>query len=143
MSGAPGAGKSTLARTIQSKYPKDEFFILSTDDYWGPEYDFEISKLRGAHIWNQKRCKDYCELGRNVIIDNTNTTFKEVENYLDIAKEFGYWVSVVRPTTDWAVNAEACYNKNVHGVPYETVLRMVKRLDWDLEKKVLEYMINE
>lgn len=144
LSGCSGSGKSTLAKKIKEKFDNENevFWILSTDEFWGKEYNFDAKKLGQAHQWNQKRCKDLCEIGRNVIIDNTNLTFKEIEVYLDIAKEFGYWVSSVRPANEWSSNPSECFNKNVHSVPQKVIEAQCARQQWNLQEQITRYMID-
>lgn len=45
--GIPGSGKSYLARELaqESQSP----YICSADDFFGPDYDFDVSRLAEAH----------------------------------------------------------------------------------------------
>lgn len=142
MSSPSGSGKSTLAKKIKEKYETNNevIWILSTDEYWGKGYEFDHKKLGEAHHWNQKRCKDFCELGRSVIIDNTNLTFREIQVYLDIAKEFGYFVSLVRPCNEWGGSSVGCFEKNVHNIPREVIDNQFNRVEANLEERIVRYM---
>lgn len=137
--GITGSGKSTLANKIKQKYK--DIVVLSTDEYWGKDYNFDVKKLSVAHLWNHKRCKDYCELGHDVLIDNTNLTFKEIEVYLDIAKEFGYWVDLISTNTEWNRNVEECFSRNKHRVPKQVIERQLNRLDITLKEQIIRWIL--
>ena len=139
LQGAQGSGKSTLAKKIQTKYP--EFQIISTDEYWGPDYNFEMSKLGIAHRWNQDRCRNLCISGCSIIVDNTNKNMKEIKPYLDLAKEYGYFVTVMRPNNPWSYDAVQCFQRNTHKVPLETIQRTISNTDMCLQEKVNDYMV--
>src|SRR5690554_3682343 len=105
--GCAGSGKSTLATNLSRKL--EQCCVLSSDDYftYDNSYMFDISMLGAAHSWNQWRTRKLCELGRtNIIIDNTNTTFREIKPYVDIAKEFGYKIKIIEPDTPWKFDVE-------------------------------------
>jgi len=135
--GLPGSGKSTYARELQEKY-HDSCFVYSTDDYWlrpDGEYDFNIELLGQSHVWNQRRAcetmEDEMDYGWDtiIVIDNTNTMFKEMKPYIYSALEFGYDIEFVVPDTSWAWDVEECFMRNNHGVPYSTILKMYQRFE--------------
>jgi tRNA uridine 5-carbamoylmethylation protein Kti12 len=136
----PGSGKSTLAKEIQASLIKDNGLslidtpIYSTDDYFmqndDDKYIFDSSKLYQAHKWNQKRVNDAMARGvQNVIVDNTNTLAKEAKSYVDMAMRHGYNVVVVETKTAWAKDPFELYKKNTHGVPLETIKKMLARYE--------------
>lgn len=132
--GVSGSGKSFLAKQLKEKYMNDGLtcHIFSTDDYWyignGDKYIFDFSKIGVAHRWNQKRVKNAMHNCENVVIvDNTNTTWKEIKNYIDMALTHNYSVKTVEPSTAWKYNVDECFEKNSHGVPRETIQRMLDR----------------
>lgn len=148
--GLPGSGKSTLASRLLSEAlysaakppgltPHANLAsarIFSTDDYWlRPDgtYDWNAALLRRAHEWNQGRVASYLEVRSytvqptTVIIDNTNVTRAERAPYVELAASYGYGVTIVTPTTEWARTPEACFTKTKHGVPLEAILRMASR----------------
>ena len=139
MRGLPGSGKSHLAKTL---VPKDNIF--STDDFWGPEYNFDFKKLFVAHKWNQERVEHaMVALVPNIACDNTNTTLKEMEPYIELAEEYGYEVELHEPTTDWWMECLEAVQSNdavrvtkaiellseygTHDVPKETLNKMLNR----------------
>lgn len=137
-SGAPGSGKSTMVNTIADNYrlqtstcAAHEVEICSTDSYFmvDGEYKFDPSKLGHNHAQNQQRVKNLlkeeCEI---IIVDNTNTTFKEQDPYVSAAIEAGYEVEFMTPYNSWSHDAEECFKRNTHGVPLETIKNMLDRL---------------
>jgi len=146
MRGWPSCGKSYLAKQIQTYFHQissETTWILSTDDYWGKEYDFDKTKLGVAHLWNQRKCHNLCSIDRTVIIDNTNTTWSEILPYLKIAKKFHYWVTEIIPNNSWNNNIEECYKRNTHGVPRETISAMKERFQYGLQSKIIQYLLGD
>ena len=135
--GLPGSGKSTLAKKLAGLQGQ----IFSTDDYWflsdSNTYNFDIKKLGEAHQWNQRRSLSAFNANIPIIIiDNTNTTVKEMKGYIshiDKAKEKGYTVSIEEPKTDWAFNIDVLCEKNTHNVPRHVIEAMVKRYEKDVK----------
>ena len=161
MRGIPGSGKSHAAR----KYLEDNSFrrinynerraylafseryglILSTDDYWGEDYNFIPAKMKEAHEWNQNRADESALLEFGcIVIDNTNTVAWEWEPYLHIAKNHDYDVTILYPDTPWWNVAERNMrignildsdvaefeNRNTHGVPEQIIRRMMERFQF-------------
>lgn len=120
--GLPGSGKSTFGIHVGA-------WICSADLYFykGDEYVFDRSLLPKAHeaCW-QRFCKYIDENRPDVLLDNTNTTKKEYQRYVDYAKEHGYNVVILTVETD--LTDEELAKRNVHGVPVETIRRMRERM---------------
>ncbi|CAG5028673.1 unnamed protein product [Parnassius apollo] len=133
MRGAPGSGKSFLAKqiiemTVGANFSNYKKHILSTDDYFMVRgvYQFEKSKLSDAHIWNQSRARTAMMRGLSpVIIDNTNIELWEMEPYVRDAVRNGYVIEVLEPNTPWAKKANQLSRKNIHGVPFQSIKRML------------------
>lgn len=136
--GVPGSGKSFATRRVgnfvitQLQLPAELpiFCTFSTDDFWMDEngYNFNPSRLGEAHNWNQKRVEQACmKQVPFVAVDNTNTTYKEMKAYIYLAKFWNYEVCMVYPTTEWANDAVECAKRNEHGVPLETIQKMLDR----------------
>lgn len=127
--GIPGSGKSTMARNIQLELSKagNEIVLYATDDFWirpNGMYDFNYDLITPAHRWNQKRV-ELAMLGHiDVIVDNVNSTWKEIQPYVKLAYMYSYVIQLHESDTPWAMNVEECYKRNTHGVPYSTILRM-------------------
>jgi len=139
MRGLPGSGKSTLADEIAvkfiAKYTGDHHRIaavLSTDGYFTDDdgnYNFDLKKIGAAHQWNQENA--YAEMHEYktplVIIDNTNTTAKEMRPYVMIARAAGYEVEICEVGS--GLTARDLMRRNVHGVPIFTIINMRKRYE--------------
>jgi RNase adaptor protein for sRNA GlmZ degradation len=119
--GVSGSGKSTVAKL----YEELGFYIASADKYFWTidhRYVFDATKLQEAH--------DYCfamfkmhllEEHGNVVVDNTNTTEREIKRYVDYANERGHRLIslVVEKRHD---------NYSIHDVPDAVVKKQAARL---------------
>ncbi|KAI9031217.1 hypothetical protein DFJ74DRAFT_426356 [Hyaloraphidium curvatum] len=144
MRGAPGSGKSFLAKQIlglRTAGATSRGVILSTDDYFDQDgrYVFDRTLLGAAHEWNRQRCESECEreLG-TVIVDNTNVCRWEARPYVELALRYGYEVQVLEPSTPWwiARSVPDLIARNTHGVPEESIRGMLDRWEpgpWDIE----------
>ena len=123
--GGPGTGKSTF---LQKNYP--EAFICSANFFFTDSkgnYKFFPKGLEHSHVYSQNAFK--AALQNNVpliAIDNTNIKLWEFEAYLDMAKDYGYTVSVFRMEVN---DFEAAAKRNIHGVPIDKAMRMQKEIE--------------
>lgn len=120
--GLPGSGKSTLAKRLRSleipdHWEADMFFVRDG------KYEFNAMNIGEAHEWCQEQTRNSLLSGRSTIVSNTFTTKREIEPYLEIAKETGATVSVI-----------LCQNNygSIHNVPEETMKRMKKRFEYEM-----------
>lgn len=142
--GIPSSGKSTLVDKILRESYKDEYIynvsIHSTDYFWmRPDgtYDFNPKLLGQAHDWNFQECCLAIEHGFPVVIvDNTNTMYKEFSRYVEYAINNGYDVEIKEPETTWKFDVEECFKRNTHNVPKEAIQRMLDR--WESTESCLE-----
>lgn len=127
MVGVPGSGKSHKAREIQQEQGG---LILSTDSIFecGPHYLWTPSVLKEAHQVNQAKTRVALTRALSVIIDNTNVSKWQRQPYIDLAAEFGIEYELVEPDTAWKYDAAECAKRNTHGVPIESIERMLKEL---------------
>lgn len=125
--GVSGAGKSTLANHIWSSG-----VIFEADQYFYDEngnYNFDASKLNLAHGWCKLRVEHAMEDNLEtkgahfpeIIVSNTFTTEKELEPYLELAKQYDYRVVSL-------IVENRHGNSSVHNVPAETLVKQKNRL---------------
>lgn len=120
--GLPGSGKSSFAHQIGA-------WIVSEDEFFtkNGEYKFDKTMLVHAHGFCFVKFCDYIDQNRpDICVDNTNTTKKEYQRYVDYAKDHGYNVTILTVETD--LTDEELAKRNVHGVPIETIKRMRERM---------------
>ena len=114
--GLPGAGKTTLAKSIGGRHAEADQYFMEDG-----EYKFDASKLKDAHAWCQSIVDSYVRNGfERVIVSNTFTTEKEMEPYYEMAKKHGY-----RVTSLIVENRHG--SKSEHSVPEETLVKMKNR----------------
>ena len=146
MRGIPGSGKSHGAAAICSKtkgviLSADQYFEVAYDSTASKRYIFDRNNLSDTHRYCQWRA-DYImgwQLNQNVIIDNTNTTKKEVRPYVELGLKHEYEIQLVLPDSQWQWNAALCAQKCVHEVPLETIKKMLARFEmFDLDDFIKE-----
>jgi predicted kinase len=120
--GLPGAGKSTLAKSLGGRHIEaDQYFIRGLDDV----YTFDASKLKNAHEWCQLTVEShmmnsYDGLYNKITVSNTFTQEWEMQPYFDLAEKYGYRVySLIVENRHGGVNE--------HGVPEEKLVQMKNR----------------
>lgn len=149
MRGLPGSGKSTVAQSMAAGHIEmggQTVAICSTDSFFlnqDGEYVFDASKLGKHHGMNQYKANRYMFMGTEaVIIDNTNTTHKEMAPYKEMARDHDYEVvemlvgkeNLFPELEDASPHAYAdyidiCVRRNTHGVPKEAIERMARRFE--------------
>ena len=106
MRGLPGSGKSTKAKSIMDYHLSIGIncIICSTDNFFmiNGEYKFVPEQLEYNHKLNINQFKTNCaRVTKIIIVDNTNTTWKEINPYVDIGHMYGYNIYIVESNTDW------------------------------------------
>jgi len=125
MRGVSGSGKSTKAQELGKGG-----VTMSTDDYWGPDYDFDRSKIGQAHEWNQNRAREAMEQGLSpLVIDGTNTQLWEMKPYVESGVANGYDIEFHESDTPWRFDAEELAKRNRHGTPIEVIKQMLR--NWE------------
>ena len=126
MRGAPGSGKSFVARELAKLY---NGVICSTDDFFtdsNGNYNFDPNKIVEFHQANQSKVHNFMDNGAPVIIvDNTNILRSHMNPYEDLAKEHGYAVEYRHVKCD----VETCIARNTHRVPAEIIRKMVANFE--------------
>jgi predicted kinase len=121
--GLPGAGKSTLAQQLGGVHIEADHFFINL----AGSYKFDPTKLKDAHAWCVSKTEHCMELSlENIIVSNTFTQEWEMENYYELAKQYGYTVhSVIVENRHEGVN--------IHNCPPETIDRMEARFEIKLK----------
>lgn len=131
--GLPGSGKSYLANKIGIHLSNSiiTVVICSTDYFWEKEtgqYNYRPHLLEIAHSWCRGQVANEMFKGTKLIIlDNTNTTFKEIAPYLELAAAFSYDVEIVEPNNPWSKDVTECAKHCTHNVPLATIEKMKER----------------
>jgi predicted kinase len=116
--GVSGAGKDTFAELIGGP-------IFSADNYFmkNGNYEFDVTKLGQAHNQCQRKTQDAMETGLSKIcVANTFTTQREMKEYFQLAKQFGYRVFTV-------IVENRHGGQNVHNVPEQVLTKQKGRFD--------------
>ena len=124
--GLPGSGKSTLAKTLVGKkgyhFEADMYFYDKEGNY-----NFDPSLLYSAHRWCYINTYHIMSFQKSdVVVSNTFTTEKELEQYLELAETWSYKVVSL-------VVENRHGNKSIHDVPDETLDKMEKRFSLKLK----------
>jgi len=121
--GLPGSGKSTLAKMLvgDKDYCHKEANMYFVDR--NGNYKFNPAKLKDAHNW----CAEEIEFAMKyehspVVVSNTFTQEWEMENYYELAKQYGYTVhSLIVENRHGGINE--------HGVPDDKLEQMKNRFE--------------
>lgn len=119
--GLPGAGKSTFALKLANaigayNFEADHYHEDADGNYaWKPE------NVAAAHYSCQRAVRHIMTSSRaDIVVSNTSTTEKELEVYLDMAKECGYSVTSL-------IVENRHGNESIHGVPPTIMQKMRNR----------------
>ncbi|KAA0189881.1 2prime 3prime cyclic nucleotide [Fasciolopsis buskii] len=100
MRGAPGSGKSLMARCFKTRFSTTK--ISSADKVWylesnGEVYQCEVNRLSKDHEWCNQRARAFAEFGVcQLFTDNTNIRAWERRMFTEVAR-FHYIVIMVTP----------------------------------------------
>lgn len=120
MQGAPGSGKSTVARILAQLFNAT---ICSTDDFHFDSdgvYRFKPNKIREYHRACARKAFELMDAGKSVIVDNTNTRAWECRDYVRHAQ--------AKTIATFFVRCNGCW-ENHHGVPDDKVSEMRERME--------------
>lgn len=121
--GLPGSGKTTVAELLTA----NSGVMLAADDYFTNnftgEYNFDPRKLYAAHSECWSRCetcmRNTVEL---IVVHNTFTTEKEMQDYFDLANIHGYTVHSL-------IVENRHGSDSIHDVPEKALQKMETRFD--------------
>lgn len=119
--GLPGAGKSTLAKSLGGEHYEADMYFMQDG-----EYKFDSAKLKYAHEWCRSQVEHEMEDATpTIVVSNTFTQEWEMEAYYKLAEHYGYTVfSLVVENRHGGINE--------HGVPDETLEKMENRFQLKL-----------
>ena len=120
--GLPGAGKSTLAKSLGGKHVEADMYHLDEKG----NYNWKPERVKEAHSWCQNQVGNWMiEEEQRIVVSNTFTQEWEMQFYYDWAKEFDYKVfSLI------VENRHA--GTNEHTVPEEVLVKMKDRFETKL-----------
>ena len=124
--GLPGSGKTTAAESLGG-------LLFAADDFFTDEdgvYNFCPDYLGQAHTECASNCKTGMQESHTVVIHNTFTQRWEMETYFQLAREFGYRVTVLSVFDGGLTDMELA-DRNTHGVPLDAIERMRSRYEHD------------
>lgn len=126
--GLPGSGKSSYALSLYHglQFRGMETGLCSADDFFTDadgNYNFDPSKLGEAHADCQRRSELLLQVDMNVIVANTFTARWEMQPYLLLAEKHRARVVVV-DLFDGGMDDATLAEKNIHGVPLQTIALM-------------------
>ncbi|XP_055326889.1 uncharacterized protein LOC129580468 [Sitodiplosis mosellana] len=147
MRGAPGSGKSYLAKSIIDRTMHSDYdnHIFSTDDFFfnrrTKQYNFDRNRLGQAHESNQFRVAQRSMNGWSpIIVDNTNMKWWEMFNYFKTAVQYGYIIKILEPNTPWRISVGKLAQRNKHGVDQEAIARMLSNYEPGTVEDILRAM---
>lgn len=136
--GPSGCGKSTWAMDFASRYPTT--LIVSADHYHMVEvgfqqwvYKFDPAKASMAHSTCLNQFLHAIVNGEysHVIVDNTNISLWERQNYVQAAINAGCKVEFEVWKVETIDEIKLCAARNKHGVPLGVIADMALRFDFD------------
>jgi len=115
--GLPGAGKSTLAKTLGGIHIEADHYFMKDG-----EYKFDASKLKQAHEHCRTSTEGWMMEGYNIVVSNTFTQEWEMDAYYELAEKYEYRV--------YSIIVENRHNGvNEHGVPADKLEQMKNRFE--------------
>lgn len=126
--GLPGSGKSTVAR----QYFNDCVHLEADMYFTSPagNYVYDPVKIKQAHAWCQESTKIFLNNKKDVVVSNTFTTHKEIDFYINYAKENSIPYIIFRMNNNYG---------SIHNVPEETIEKMKARFE-DIEGEVVWWL---
>lgn len=124
--GLPGSGKSTVAELLKDQIGDEKCITYAADEFFmdvNREYNFDRNKLGAAHMWCRTQVTErMLENFPIIIVHNTFTTNKEVNEYMDVAEKYSYDVICL-------IVENRHGSSNMHNVPEEVLGKMEERFN--------------
>jgi predicted kinase len=114
--GIPGSGKSTYAKSLNSKLVEADQFFIDQDG----TYQYDNTLIKDAHNWCKLETKRLLKAGFNVVVANTFVKNWEMKFYKSLADEMRLEFEVVEMKGNY---------QNVHGVSDVIVARMASQFE--------------
>ena len=113
--GLPSSGKTTFAKKLT------DYVVCESDDYFYKDgnYEFDMKKLKFAHMFCYNKARKAIQDKKNVCISNTNIQESDFKKYIDLAERNNYTVTSI-------IVENRHGNKNDHNVPKDTIENMRK-----------------
>jgi predicted kinase len=124
MCGIPGSGKSTYAKR---HWPNA--LVCSADDYHmvNGVYQFDQANARAAHSRCLVKYVEHVNVGADdtpIVVDNTNTSAREIAPYYALAEAYGWEPLVVMKLIPYG----DAFRRQIHEVPGPVMDRMFTKL---------------
>ena len=113
--GLPGSGKSTLAELLKEQYNINNYYEADMFFMRDGEYKFYPNALGIAHKWCKSKVEESLQNNEDVIVANTFTTIKELNEYLKLTKLYDCNIVIYEVRTQF---------ESIHNVPDEAINRM-------------------
>jgi len=129
--GVAGSGKSTYGKQF---YPNA--YVCSADFYHMYDVTQPDGSVKSEYKWDPGKAgmahsncmNDFIEAVSKgvelVVVDNTNIRRYEFQNYVKLARVFGYVVNIIEMTLRSPDDMRLCAGRNQHGVPEPVVQSM-------------------
>jgi predicted kinase len=114
--GLPGSGKSTLAKSLGVYHLEADMFMMKNG-----KYEFNPTRISGAHAWCTKRCWEALTTGIDVVVSNTFTQKWEIQPYIDMAIATDEPYRIIHCTSTFG---------SIHAVPDSAISAMLAR--WEV-----------
>ena len=129
--GLPGSGKSTLAELLKEQYNINNYYEADMFFMRDGEYKFYPTALGIAHKWCKSKVEESLQNNEDVIVANTFTTIKELNEYLKLTKLYDCNIVIYEVRTQF---------ESIHNVPDEAINRMRNR--WYNIPEDFEFEVN-
>ncbi len=111
--GLPGSGKSTYAKSLNIFHVEADMYFIRNG-----KYTYNREDIGYAHSWCYETFTEAIVNLLDVVVSNTFTTKKEIEQYITFAELYDCDYQIITLTSNFG---------SAHGVPKETVNRMKQR----------------